>query len=79
MALAHHGIGDTQTGIAAIKVPVEPRPEDMPAQLARALHTLLTGEDWEDRSAAAVSWAAGNTWEAKAEAATRIYEEVASR
>jgi glycosyltransferase involved in cell wall biosynthesis len=79
VALAHHGIGDTQTGVAAIKVPVEPRPEEMPAQLGKALLTLLTGEDWEDRSAAAVRWAAGNTWEAKAEAATRIYEEVAKR
>ena len=79
VALGHHGIGDTETGIAAIKVPVEPRPEDMPAQIGQALHTLLTGDDWADRSAAAVRWAAGNTWEVKAEAATRIYEEVAKR
>jgi hypothetical protein len=79
VALGHHGIGDTPTGIAAIKVPVEPRPHDMPAQLAKAVHTLLTGDDWENRSAAAVRWAAGNTWAAKAEAATRIYEEVAKR
>jgi len=79
VALGHHGIGDTPTGIAAIKVPVEPRPQDMPAQLAKAVHTLLTGDDWENRSAAAVRWAAGNTWAAKAEAATRIYEEVAKR
>lgn len=79
VTLAMHGAGDAETGIAAVKVPVEPRPEEMPAQLGKALHTLLNGEDWEDRSSEAVRWAAGNTWAAKAVAATRIYEEVAKR
>jgi glycosyltransferase involved in cell wall biosynthesis len=79
VALAMHGVGDTETGIAAIKVPVEPRPEEMPAQIGKALHTMVTGDDWEDRSAAGVHWAAGNTWAAKAEAATRIYEELTKR
>ena len=79
VALAMHGVGDTETGIAAVKVPVEPRPEEMPVHIGKALHTLLTGEDWEDRSAEGVRWAAGNTWAAKAEAATRIYEELAKR
>jgi hypothetical protein len=51
----------------------------MPAQIGKALHTLLTGEDWEDRSTEGVRWATGNTWAAKAEAATLIYEEVAKR
>jgi glycosyltransferase involved in cell wall biosynthesis len=79
VGLSLHGVGNAETGIAAVKVPVEPRPEEMPAQLGKALHTLLTGEDWEDRSAEAVRWAAGNTWAAKAETATRIYEEIAKR
>ena len=79
VALAMHGVGDTETGIATVKVSLEPRPEEMPAQIGKALHTLLTGENWEERSAEGVRWASGNTWAAKAEAVTRIYEEVAKR
>jgi hypothetical protein len=79
VALAWHGVGDTQTGIATVKVPAEPRTEDMPAQIGEALHTLLTGEDREERSAEGVRWAAGNTWAATAAAETRSHTELAKR
>jgi hypothetical protein len=61
VALAWPGVGDTETGIAMVKVPVEPRTEDMPAQIGKALHALLTGEDREDRSAEGVRWGGGKT------------------
>jgi glycosyltransferase involved in cell wall biosynthesis len=76
VALDHHGIGDLKVGLAAEKVEIPQRPEDLHPRIATALRTILTGDDWEVRSAAAVSWAAGHVWPAKAAAATQIYKEV---
>ncbi|HEY0936169.1 MAG TPA: hypothetical protein VGD91_20815, partial [Trebonia sp.] len=47
--------------------------------VAVALRTVLTGDQWAARSAAGVKWAAQHVWPAKAAAATRIYEEVTGR
>jgi glycosyltransferase involved in cell wall biosynthesis len=79
VALDHHGIGDLEVGSAAIKVPVAANPADLPGQLAAALHEILTDGDWEQRSGAAVKWAAGHVWTAKAAAATEVYNDVAAR
>lgn len=79
VALNHHGIGELEVGIAAEKVDLPRRPEELPARIADALRSIVTGTDWEARSAAAVSFATGHVWEAKAEAATQIYKEVISR
>ncbi len=76
VALDHHGIGDLDVGAAAVKVGVPQEQRELPGRLASALGTVLKGSDWESRSAAAVEWAAGHTWPAKAEAATRIYQQV---
>jgi glycosyltransferase involved in cell wall biosynthesis len=79
VALDHHGIGDVKVGQAAEKVALPRRPEELHLRIADALRTVLSGDDWEARSAEAVSWASGNTWSIKAAAATRIYDEVTKR
>lgn len=77
VALDHHGIGDLKVGLAAEKVEIPRRPQELHGRIAAALRTILTGDEWEARSAAAVSWAAQHVWPAKAAAATQIYKEVA--
>ena len=77
VALDHHGIGDADTGAAAVKVALPARPDDLPALLASALQQVLTDGEWESRSASGIEWAAGHIWPAKAAAASRIYEEIA--
>lgn len=79
VALDLHGIGDVKVGIAAEKVRLPQRPEQLRHRIADALRAVLTAGDWEARSAACIKWAAGNTWPVKAAAATKIYEEVTSR
>jgi glycosyltransferase involved in cell wall biosynthesis len=78
VALDHHGIGDLKVGLAAEKVEIPRRPEELHGRIAASLRTILTGDDWEARSAAATSWASGHVWPAKAAAATQIYKEVVS-
>lgn len=77
VALDHHGIGDVDTGAAALKVALPPRPHDLSGCLAGALETILRDGRWELRSAAGAKWAAQHTFPAKASAATRIYQEIA--
>jgi glycosyltransferase involved in cell wall biosynthesis len=79
VALDLHGIGDVKVGIAAEKVELTQRPGDLHRSIAEALRTVLTGDDWPDRSAAGVKWAAKHVWPAKAAAASQIYEEITSR
>lgn len=74
-----HGISDAQVGIAAEKVPLPANPDDLPARLADGIRTVLTADDWEARSVAAIEFASQHTFPAKAARATRIYEEVTSR
>jgi glycosyltransferase involved in cell wall biosynthesis len=78
VALDLHGIGDVKVGIAAEKVALTERPEDLHLRMADALRTVLTGDDWAARSAAGITWATKHVWPAKAAAATQIYEEVTS-
>jgi hypothetical protein len=40
------------------------------------MRTVLTADDWEARSAAAIEWASEHTFPSKAAAASRIYQEV---
>lgn len=79
VALDLHGIGDANVGSAALKVPLPPRPRDLPSQLASALQTMLCDNEWESRSAAAVKWAADWTWPVKAATATQIYHEIVGK
>ena len=79
VALDLHGIGDVKVGIAAEKVELTERPGDLHGQIAEALRKVLTGDDWSERSAAGVKWAAQHVWPAKAAAASQIYEEITSR
>jgi uncharacterized protein YgfB (UPF0149 family) len=58
-------------------VEIPRNPAELHGRIAASLRTILTGDDWEARSAAAVSWAAGHVWPAKAAAATAIYREIA--
>ena len=74
-----HGMADVKVGIAAEKVPLTSKPDELPGQLATAMRTVLTGDDWNARSAAAVEWASEHTFPSKAAAASRIYQEVARR
>jgi glycosyltransferase involved in cell wall biosynthesis len=76
VALNHHGIGDADVGAAAVKVELPADPRDLPVLLGNALHDVVTGDAWAERSAAGVAWAAQHTWPAKAAQATRIYSEV---
>ena len=76
VALDHHGIGDVNVGSAAVKVALSQRPDELPARLGSALHTVLCDHEWESRSVACVNWAAGHTWPTKAAAATQIYQEI---
>jgi hypothetical protein len=59
-----------------VKVALARRPRDVPGRLASALQTVLGYDEWALRSAAAVDWAAGHVWPAKAAAATQIYRAV---
>lgn len=79
VALDLHGIGDVKVGIAAEKVELTERPEELRCRIADALRTVLTGDDWEARSAAGISWAAQHVWPAKAAAATEIYQQITNR
>jgi len=74
-----HGMADVKVGIAAEKVPLSRRPDELPAQLAAAMRDVLTADDWEARSAAAIEWASEHTFPSKAAAASRIYQEVTAR
>ena len=74
-----HGMADVKVGIAAEKVPLTRNPDELPGQLAAAMRTVLTGDGWESRSAAAVEWASQHTFPSKAAAASSIYKEVAGR
>jgi glycosyltransferase involved in cell wall biosynthesis len=76
VALDHHGIGDLQVGQAAIKVPLPRDPAELPGRLATALRRVVDGSDWQERSSAGVDWASGQTWPAKAAAASKIYEQL---
>ncbi len=76
VAIDHHGIGDMEVGAAAVKVALPPEPRDLPGNLASALQTVLSDDQWELRSAAGVKWASEWTWPVKAAAATRIYKEI---
>jgi len=77
VAVDLHGIADVEAGPAAVKVPLSRQPADLPGQLAAGLRTVLTDDQWESRSVAAVKWAAERVWPERAAAATRIYEELA--
>ena len=79
VALDLHGIGEVEVGIAAEKIALPRRPEELQLRIADGLRTVLTGDDWEARSAAGIAWASQHTWPAKAAAATQIYEEITSR
>jgi glycosyltransferase involved in cell wall biosynthesis len=79
VALDLHGIGDADVGPAAIKVDLPARPRDLPGRLASALQAILSDDEWEMRSAAAINWASKWIWPVKASAMTRIYEEIAGR
>jgi glycosyltransferase involved in cell wall biosynthesis len=76
VAIDHHGIADVDVGPAAVKVPLSPRPRDLPGSLASALRTVLCDSTWESRSVAAVNWAAEQVWPMKALTATQIYMEI---
>ena len=76
VALDLHGIGDADVGTAALKVPLPPRPRDLPGHLASALQIVLCDDEWESRSTAAVKWAAEWTWPVKANTVTQIYHEI---
>jgi glycosyltransferase involved in cell wall biosynthesis len=76
VAIDHHGIGDLEVGPAAVKVPLAASPADMPRDLGAALLTVLTDDQWAERSAAGVAWAAGHVWSAKAAAADAVYRDV---
>lgn len=78
VALDHHGIADMDVGSAALKVALTENPDDLPEHLATALEVILSDSQWDSRSEACVKWAAGHVWPAKAAAATKIYEEIAS-
>jgi glycosyltransferase involved in cell wall biosynthesis len=71
-----HGMADVKVGIAAEKVPLSRNPGELPGRLAAAMRTVLTTDDWEARSAAAIEWASEHTFPSKAAAASRIYQEV---
>lgn len=76
IALDLGGIADVDVGPAAVKVALSPSPRDLPCHLASALQTVLCDCQWELRSAAAINWAAGHIWPARAVAATQIYQEI---
>jgi glycosyltransferase involved in cell wall biosynthesis len=76
VALNHHGIADVNVGPAALKVALPQEPRELPHNLAVALQTILSDDEWELRSAAAINWAAEWIWPAKAAAAIRIYREI---
>jgi hypothetical protein len=74
-----HGMADVKVGIAAEKVPLTRRPDELPTQLAAGMRGVLTADDWEARSVAAIEWASEHTFPSKAAAASRIYQEVTAR
>jgi glycosyltransferase involved in cell wall biosynthesis len=73
-----HGMADVKVGIAAEKVPLSRKPDELPGRLGAGMRTMLTADDWEARSAAAIEWASEHTFPSKAAAASRIYQEVAA-
>jgi glycosyltransferase involved in cell wall biosynthesis len=77
VALDHQGVGDADTGLAIVKVPLPDRPASLPAGLGAALQAVLTDDLWESRSKAALHWAGQQVWPEKAAAAVRAYESVA--
>ena len=79
VTLDHHGIGDLDVGEAALKVALPQQSDALPGRLADALRVILTGDDWGQRSAAAVEWARQWTWPRKAEAVTRLYQDILAR
>jgi glycosyltransferase involved in cell wall biosynthesis len=79
VALDLHGIADAEVGPAAIKVPLPHQPAELPAHLAAAMQAILTDNEWEHRSTAAVKWAAEQVWPARAAAVTEIYREITGR
>jgi glycosyltransferase involved in cell wall biosynthesis len=79
VAVDLNGIADADPGPAALKVALTPRPRDLPGRLASALQTILSDDEWESRSAAAVKWAGEQVWPARAAAATQLYREIVTR
>ena len=79
VALDHHGIGDTEVGMAAVKVTIPAEPRELPGRLASAMQTVLSDDQWESRSAAGIKWAGEWTWPVKAATAAQIYREVVLR
>jgi glycosyltransferase involved in cell wall biosynthesis len=78
VALDHHGVGETDVGIAAVKVPLPEEPAELPRLLGGALLDVVTDDGWAERSAAGVTWAAQHTWPAKAAIATKVYADAVS-
>ena len=76
VAVNLNGIADADTGAAALKVALTRKPSDLPARIASALQTVLTDDEWESRSAAAIKWASEQVWPARAAAATQLYREI---
>ena len=76
VALDLHGIADADVGPAAIKVPLTHQPAELPGRLAAAMETVLTDNEWEHRSTAAVKWASEQVWPARAAAVSEIYREI---
>lgn len=74
-----HGMADIKVGIAAEKVPLARKPDELPAQVALAMRTVLTEDNWGARSAAAVEWASEHAFPSKAAAVSGIYQEIAGR
>ena len=62
VALDHHGIGDLDVSDAAVKVALPEHPDALPGKLAEAVESVLVGDGWGQRSAAAVKWAEQYTW-----------------
>jgi len=77
VTIDHHGMSDLNVGLAAEKVALPSHPDELPRRIATALQTVISGDDWEKRSAAGTEWAANHTWPEKAAAATKIYNQVA--
>jgi len=77
VALDQHGIADAEVGLAAVKVPLPPQPRQLPGRLGVALSTVLSDDQWDARSAAAVKWASDWVWPVKAAAASELYHQIA--
>lgn len=75
VALDHQGVADVEVGAAALKVALAPNPSDLPRHLAAALQTVLSDNEWESRSAAAIKWATAQAWPSRAAEATAVYRQ----